>query len=335
MTTSAKYKTTKTPQSTLPVSLTRSTCAFLLAIILFSTGADSQAQTFRSPTISFTSSTNKTQIADPFTVQLEVIADTGTKVILPPVPEQMGEFDIIDHQDQNDLPSGTNQRIWRRTLTLDTISTGNFEIPPVTVQAITGDRKETLTSQSIPITVVSVLEPPSDPTQFREIRSVIDLESPNVNDQAAQRFWLYAGLVTLAVTVLIAGLYLARRQANSITPAAWANKQLASLQASEDFRKATGEVIASDLSRIVRKYLEMQFDVSAPTQSTDELIEKLQASNQLAASQTEQFKQLLENCDLVKFAGLKLTHQQLENEIATASNLIKSTSPSRSASRRV
>ena len=94
----------------------------------------------------------------------------------------LGEFDVIDHRDVNDLPSANDDgtRVWKRELTLETITGGDLSVPAVEVGITNGGQTEMAKSDPIAVRVVSVLEGQADPTQFRDIHSVVDVDVPQV-----------------------------------------------------------------------------------------------------------------------------------------------------------
>jgi hypothetical protein len=267
-------------------------------------------------------------------VELTVVAPKGTQVTLPPVGAQLGEFDVVDHWDVADLPTADadGQRHWKRQLTLECISTGDLTIPAMEVQTRTGRSAETLRTEAIPVHVVSVLEDRADLTKYRDIRSVVDLQVPQPQQSAAWLWWVGGGLGGLAVSA--ATLMLVARRRQWLTPAAWATQQLDALRDSDVVRSGDSEVVTSELSSILRSYLEMQFEIAAPTQTTQELLETIKQRAWLTSDQVNRFVTLCQSTDLAKFAGLQMAPSELisaidqarELIIATASEIVQSES---------
>ena len=110
-------------------------------------------------------SNSAVQVAEAFQLELTVVAPKGTKVSLPAIGDQLGQFDVLDTQDVADIPSddSAGERIWTRRMTLESIVAGDFQVPGMEIQIANGTESKTLTSQPISVRVLSVLEGPCRP----------------------------------------------------------------------------------------------------------------------------------------------------------------------------
>ncbi len=124
-------------------------------------------------------STDSVQVAEPFTLDVTVTAPVGAKVTFPAIADKIGDFDVRDSQDVFDVPAD-DARTWTRHLTLESITTGDLQIPPIDVQVNEGGKATLVPSQPVTIRVASVLEDRSDPTKYRDIQSVVDVDVPVV-----------------------------------------------------------------------------------------------------------------------------------------------------------
>ena len=70
----------------------------------------------------------------------------------------------------------------------------------------------------------------------------------------------------------------------------------------------------------------LQFEISAPEQTTEELLESLRSAGSVSPKVQQQFIQIFEATDQVKFAGLSLTSEKLKATIAQAIDVIEQTS---------
>ncbi len=82
-----------------------------------------------------------------------------------------------------------------------------------------------------------------------------------------------------------------------------------------------------EVSDTVRLYLEEQFSLRAPERTTEEFLHELKESWLLSNAQKQSLGAFLEQCDLVKFAGLEPMQSELEALHASASRLIEETQP--------
>jgi len=81
----------------------------------------------------------------------------------------------------------------------------------------------------------------------------------------------------------------------------------------------------SELSDIVRQYLEDRFSINAPEMTTEEFLYSLRESNDLAGAHKNLLKLFLSHCDLVKFAKYGPTQREMDNSFAAAQRLVDET----------
>lgn len=307
-------------------------CVLMLAILMMLVSArEVTAQNLSannqrtSARVDVTVSKSKLQVAEPFAVDVTVVAPKGTQVTWPPIGTRLGEFEIVDHRDIADVPTveGDGRRIWKRQLMLESIVTGDLTVPAMEIGTRTDGRAEVIRSEAVLVHVASVLENRGDPTKFRDIRSVVDLPEPRPRDSSSWLWWVGGGAGLLALGGLAIAM-LARRK-SWLTPAAWATQQLTALRDSELVRRGDTEAATSQLSEILRDYLQMQFEIAAPRQTTSELLDTITHRALLSPDQVKRFKALFEATDLAKFAGLQLPPSELNLEIDRACELIEAT----------
>ena len=264
------------------------------------------------------------QIAEPFQVELTVTAPSGSKVALPAISDQLGEFDVLNTQDIADVPSdvSADQRIWRRRMTLESITAGDLQVPALEIQVADGTESQaftTLSTQPITVRVLSVLEGRADPTQFRDIQSVVDVYVPQ--PESYSWFWWSLGGMGTASIAAAAIAMVARRQ-TWLTPVQWATRELDSIQSSAVTQSKYSESISQELSTVLRDFLELQFEISAPVQTTKELLSEVDHRKILQPELTQRYSKLFAVADEAKFAGLSLTESQLSRMIDEARSII-------------
>jgi hypothetical protein len=265
------------------------------------------------------------RVAEPLTLDVTVTAAAGSKVDFPAIGKSLGNFDVTEQVDRADVPSAidVNQRVWTRRLTLETIVTGDTEIPSLEIQVRRDASSQTLKSEAVPIHVTSVLEGRADPAQFRDIQSVVDV--PVL--QPASRAWLWWTLGAVggaaAATLLLATV--AKRKTR-ITPGVWAIRELDQLRNSEAMKSCDSEMVIQNITMILRDFLELQFDIAAPARTSKELLQVVESGRSVSAEVTRGFAELFGNSDLALFAGLQLTQGELTKAIDDAQQLIEQTS---------
>ncbi len=276
-----------------------------------------------SPAATVTSKTSATtvQVAEPFTLELTVTAPEGTKVDFPSIGESLGEFDVTDQLMQPDVPSANdlNERTWTQRLTLESIVTGELEIPSLEILIRRGTEIQSLRTETIPLRITSILEDRTDPTKFRDIQTVVDIDVPD----PVSRTWIWwtlggsGGIVAAALLVIAA-----TKRKTWITPSAWALRELDQLRQSEVMRNSDSERVIEALTTILRDYLELQFEIASPMQTTNEVLHAIETNNLMSAELAREFAALLENADLARFAGLQLSSAELNKTIEDAERLV-------------
>ncbi len=277
-----------------------------------------------------TASPSTVQVAEPLTVILKVTAPVGTKVSFPIVGEQLGEWDVIDHNDVLEIPS-QDGRVWIRHLTLETIQAGDIEIPSIEIVwvATGGDAAgsaRSVSSKPIFVRIASVLEERADLTKFRDIRSVVDVPIPEKPEstswsQFATIVGAVAGCIALAFFIVAA-----RRRRPKITAQQWALKEIDLLTVSGAFQRDESEIVLSQLSRIVREYFGFEFGISAPMQTTEELLTQITEMKLMPVESSRRIQEALLTADQAKFAGLRLTSKQLAQIIEQTREAISASS---------
>ncbi len=264
------------------------------------------------------------RVAESFALTLRVEAPRGTVVAFPSLSEQLGEWDVLDIHDALDVPNG-NRRTWTRTITLETIQTGDFEIPEVQVSWTSGTANKTIrTLSTTPLTirVMSVLEDHADPSQFRDIADVVDVPVPP-KQSYKWLGWTAAGVSGTALSVLAAVTLVRRRR--QISPEQWALRELAELETSSDALDA-GETSGAhliELAAVLRHYLQLQFGIAAPLLTSDEILGQLRRLRLLDEDDVERIGRVLVTADQSKFAGLQLVSDHLRTLLADVREVVQ------------
>src|SRR3989304_909643 len=111
----------------------------LLPTLALAAGGDSALQpsvvTDGPVKVSVSIDRNVAQVAEPIQLVLAVEAPRGTRVELPQLTDQLGDFEIRSHERTKDIPAadGANARRWVLEASLETIKTGELVIPPLGV----------------------------------------------------------------------------------------------------------------------------------------------------------------------------------------------------------
>ncbi|MCS6927996.1 MAG: hypothetical protein NZM43_00715 [Saprospiraceae bacterium] len=214
--------------------------------------------------------------------------------------------------------------MWCQALALIFFEEGKIEIPPVGVVLSSGD-----TLWSGPI-YLGVLAPqvPTFETNWRDIKPLWSVFP------ISERQWGGWGIVGLGLVLVFASIivYLLFRRSRVLskeegkTPYERAMEQLADLERQSPWLKGGIKAYYTELSRIVREYLEHQYGFPALESSSEDILRYAQAAafpNALLLA----LREWLNWCDLVKFARVVPPEHHHLRALSEARRLIEQTAP--------
>lgn len=303
--------------------------AFLLLAMLVATtclAADTAADSPKSVvnqgpvTLSVSVDRQLAQVAYPMQLVVEVTAPQGTRVELPRLPEQLGDFDVRGQETLRDLPTAasSDNRLWVLKATLETLKTGQLQIPALEVHFATNQQAtafESIRSKPIEIQIASVLEDRPDPTKIRDIKDTVDLPVPEQGSSA----WLSIALggIAAGVAAAIAMMLLAKPR-RGIAPAAWALEQIDDLEQLLADETADTQLIYNELVDVVREYFEFEYDVPTRTRTSAEFLTEAAHTVQLGETPRRRLASLVSIADDIKFACYGVGSSQIQQAFADA-----------------
>lgn len=254
---------------------------------------------------------DKIQIADPFELQIRVVAPEGTQVAFPATAETLGPFEVLNTSEKLDVPISEldeNSRLWVQSISLETLDTGQLEIPIIEIAVKQdGQREEILRTKPIAINVESVVEPAADLTKFKGIADVHDVEVPA--DRSYGWVWLTSG--ALATLALAGGaLFIATRRNGAVSATVWALQELTDAQ----------ELPVAET--IVRQFIEERFEFSATSLPQDRVAAELRDRG-VDDSLLLELKELLQKSERAKFGGLDLPAGEQKRLLNLATQLVE------------
>lgn len=217
-----------------------------------------------------------------------------------------------------------------RTLTITSWDSGYWAIPPFRF-VVNGDTVET---DALLLTVNTV---EVDTTKdFRDIKEIYTLPF-NLMDWLREHWKPIAGGL-LAVAILTALIVLLYRRSREPKPQApppppkpahiRALLALEALQQRKLWQQGETKRYYSELTEILRGYLQERYGVAAMEQTTDELLSALRMTA-MPRAQQEQLAPLLRLADMVKFAKWNALPSENEQAMASAFRLVQETAETR------
>lgn len=155
-----------------------------------------------------------------------------------------------------------------------------------------------------------------------------------IEPEPSDPWWLLSAfLVVLGVVMVAAGigavmaLRMRQREARDDddiqTSAFDALNRLEKLVALGEY---DGTEFATELSAVVRTFLERSLRLAATRQTTPEFLQGLRSSGSLSEGHQRLLQEFLEQCDLAKFAGVSPNPQQISRLTGAARDLIRAVS---------
>lgn len=273
-------------------------------------------------------------LAERLALTIEVTAQAGVDVEMPPFGDQLGEFGIRDFRDEVAVPVEGGRR-WRQVYDLDIFVSGEYTIPGMTARFV--DRRKgdenvvegEISTEPFAVTVTSLMEGTFDPTQFRDVKGPVRLP---VSRAAMWMWWLGGGLGGLTIVVLLVAWLIrrARRPAPEIIipPHEWAFDELQRLIDDQLVEQGLVHEFYSRLSMIVRRYIEKRFGLTAPELTTEEFLVEVQRDTRLPFDHRGSLGGFLQACDMVKFARYEPQTAEIERAFNLARGFVTETAES-------
>lgn len=192
----------------------------------------------------------------------------------------------------------THSKVYRLT----TFETGPIELPPPVIEIRRpGDVVEELSLDPVVVMVRSVLqELESGDTELRPLKAPIP-EPVN--------WWFWGSVITLILLLLGGAVWWYRRQSGGdvthfVEPPAHerALAALEELRAKDFLQKGLFEEYYTEISAIVRRYIEDRFGLKAPEMTTEEFLHATAGEAAMSSDHKSALDVFLNQCDLVKFA---------------------------------
>ena len=257
---------------------------------------------------------------DSLVLTIEVEAAESDEIEFPTPDSEFGEFESVGDEA---IPArlGEDGRVTRsHRYELEPFLPGEFEFPALTV-VLNGSAE--ITTEPMTITVTSVLDDP-EAAELRDIGGPMDVPVP----------WWWWALGGLAIVAAIVGFLWWRKRKREATPPPPPTPPheiaLAALRAllAEDLPgKGQVKPFYMRLSDILRHYIEGQFGLRAPEQTTEEFLEAMRNSHAIERAHKDLLRNFLKHVDMVKFAELTPDADEIDRTAESAREFIEQTIP--------
>lgn len=266
-------------------------------------------------------------IGDRVTYSLTIDRRSDLEVHDPGKGTNLGAFEVKDYLVHE--PQEKDGRIIEQfDYVISVYDTGRFVIPPFPIAFLSGDSSgqyQFIYSEPLEIYAKSILNDPN--------ADIVDIRPPFLLPVD----YLRMGLITLAVLLLLGGLgfaywwYRKSREGGPvfrktvIRPAhEIAREALAALLGKNLLAAGEEKQFYSELSDILRRYLEGRYFINAMEETTSEIIASLREA-ELAPVEIDFAQKALQNCDLVKFAKYRPGSKGADATVRLAEKFIEAT----------
>ncbi len=265
-------------------------------------------------------------IADRLDLLVETRAGDGFITALPRFGDKLEEFGIVDYRSGPPRLDDDGTVVTSRTYELEPFLSGEYVIPPMTISFHEeGDTTlHYLESDTIRVMVTSILPEDQEGLEIREITGPADLPADY------RKALLIGAAIILAASAIVFLLWRRskrlREVAARLIPAhekAFALlERLLAENLVEEKRYAEFTARVSDIMRI---YIEDRFGLRAPERTTEEFLAEAGDGLDVNREKKSILAQFLVHCDLVKFAALEPTADDVKRTFETCRDFIDAT----------
>lgn len=273
-------------------------------------------------------------IGDLLVLDIEVTADPDVEVLMPEFGEALGRFQIVDFTPR-EKRGANGETVYSQKYKLQSPPSGKHFIPPVLIEFVDRrpgeqrapegmDAYELLTDRISFVVKSVVVDSATDgmqpPLGLMERSSAVD-------DFWYARRWTAVIVTVFVVLIVCLGLFGWHRRKRVVRRTAYqlAKRRLEQLVSRPLPKKADVDGFYVELTAIIRQYLENRFELRAPELTTEEFIQLVSGSGELISSHKSLLKEFLKHADLVKFAGMLPSSEDIKGSLQAAALFLEET----------
>jgi hypothetical protein len=272
-------------------------------------------------------------IGDEITLEIRVEAEPDVEVLMPEFGEALSRYTILNFVPQQRIDD-RGKTVLTQRYTLQPYLSGAQSIPPILIEFIDHrsgqkpspddfDAYEILTDR-IDFLVKSVV--PSDTA--RELKPPLgELDLLPERSRSVVLGTVLGSIATVCAVVAAWMVWRRRRRRarrrNAYEVARTRLNQLLSRPWPQDAAAVASFFVA--ISSIVRRYLEDRFDLRAPELTTEEFLALAGSASNLSRDHQHLLRDFLRQADLVKFAGVRASEEEIRRSSDLAARFLEET----------
>ena len=268
---------------------------------------------------------DKTTVAIGDKIKYTIFIDKDRDIEVEPETfgQNLGNFAIKDFGSERSVYF--NKEKISQWYILDTYITGKATIPKVTIKYKKKKDKDwsQVDTGELAIEVKSLLDKTGPNTQMRDIKGPVGLPS------VINKYFVLIALLFLVVLGALAGYFFKKHKEEKFVPGKPAHEiayeQLEVLKLKDYIGQGLIKEYYTEVSDIIRRYLENRFSLRAPEMTTEEFLASARNAAELASEHKNLLKEFLLCCDLVKFAKYAPSAEEVNSIFDSAKHFIDQT----------
>jgi hypothetical protein len=271
--------------------------------------------------------TNRILIGDHLVLHIQVEATPPTEVIFPEFKDSLGKFEIV-RVNPLDTQKFDNKIQFNKKVVLIAFDTGNLVIPSLNILYLKKNTNQfaSILTDSINIYVKGIeIDTTKD---IKDIKGIIEIP---------YTFWDYLPYILIVIGIVAVAylvyFFLKRRKKISgveepkVPPHIEALEALKKLDKEKLWQKGYVKDFHVQLTEIIRRYIERQFDIPALEMISEEILQSLEQKSIADSSLLTKLRRSFEISDLVKFAKFVPLPDENAFCLKTAFEFVESTMP--------
>ena len=272
---------------------------------------------------------SKILIGDHVNLDLEVSFPNGINLKWPLILDTLSKFIEVISQDEIDTSKNENQTTLKQRVKITCFDSGFFVIPPIKFLYQKKNDTNIYTSETEPLLLdVKTLE-------VDTAKAIMPIKEPISVPITLKEILTYSG-IAVAIALLVLGIiyYLKRRKKQQpimvlpkkpkIPAHIIALDELEKLRRKKLWQEGKIKEYHSELTEIVRHYIERRFSIHAIEMTSSEILDAFERANE-SAEIKEKLRTMLTQADMVKFAKAQPLPAEHDVSMNFASDFIKST----------
>jgi len=258
-------------------------------------------------------------------IQYQIIVDKADNVQFPKLKlDSLKKVEVVE-----ELKIDTTETKYIKNYILTSFDSGSYVIPKQ--QVFINNKKHSVDSLLINVTTVKV-----DTLKQKLFPIKAVKKQPIIFDDYKNYVWIALGILALIIAIVLYFVFRKKKEniplEERIPPYELAMQRLNQLDAKQLYQNDKVKLYYSELTGIVRTYIERELHIPALESTTDELIETITDFNKISTldlpkETIKNLQNLLKEADLVKFAKSKPVAIEIEEHRNDTENIINNLKP--------